>query len=683
MKKKSFKPYIILPVLLSCFCLFNPSIAQEEQSKGIDLSNMDKSVSPGQNFFQYVNGNWLKKSEIPSSEGGWGSFNEVTERNREIIKNILEETAKKSNPTKGSNEQIVGDLYASGMDSMAIEKAGINPIQMELDKIDAIQNNDELISTIARLHTYSIGPAFGFFVLADLKNSKMNAAYLWQGGLGLPDRSYYLEDTEQFKKYRVAYQNHIAKMLAMGGEKSGKAKKYAQNILALETRLAKASRTPVQNRDIPKLYNKKTSAELKQLASNINWVKYFEILGKTDIDEIIVGQPEFFEELNKTLKEVPIDTWIAYLKWNLLSSAAPYLSSEFATENFTFFSTVLRGIKEQRPRWKRIQQTVNSLVGEPLGAMYVEKAFPPEAKERMQEMIENLKEAFAVRIIELDWMSSETKVQALKKLNAIIYKIGYPDKWRDYSGLDIQRGDYAGNVMRANLFEHQFQMAKIGKPVDKTEWGMTPPTVNAYYNPTVNEIVFPAGILQPPFFDFTADDAVNYGAIGAVIGHELTHGFDDQGSQFDAEGNLSNWWTEEDLKKFKEKTKAIIEQYSNYTVLNNVKVNGELTVGENIADLGGVTIAFEALKRSWKKKGKPEPIDGFTPEQRFFIGFGQIWRSKYRDEVLLERIKTDPHSPGLYRSNGTLSNFPLFFEIFNVEEGTPMRLPKEKITVIW
>jgi putative endopeptidase len=671
---KHYLSHFILSILFSCSLL---------AQNGINPANMDKSVRPQDDFFRFVNGNWLKKNEIPASEVGWGSFAELQENNQNILKGILEEAAKRKDRPKGSNWQQVGDLYTSGMDTNAINQLGIKPIQSELETINQVKSTEDLLKAMARLQTISVPIAFGMFIRPDSKNSQMNAVYLSQGGTGLPDRSYYLENNERFEKIRQAYQTHISKMFELAGESADNAKKMADKIYKIEYRLAEAQRTRVDLRNPQKGYNKKSMDELNQMVFNIDWKKYFEYLGAKNVQEVIVGQPEFIAIVDRMLKDVSMDDWKSYLKWKVLTSHASFLSKEFEMENFKFYSMTLNGVKEMRPRWKRILQVVDGSLGQPLGQLYVEKTFPPQAKARMMEMIENIREAFAERMKKYDWMSDETKTQALRKLNAIIPKIGYPDKWRDFSSVDIKSNDYLGNILRIRQFNYQYNLAKIGQPVDKSEFGMTPPTVNAYYSPVQNEIAFPAGILQPPFFDFKADDAVNYGAIGAVIGHEITHGFDDQGSQYDAEGNLKMWWTKEDRAKFEALANRVVEQYNGYTVLDSVHVNGKLTLGENIADLGGVTLAYDALQRQYQKKGRPKNIGGFTPEQRFFIGFGQIWRAKYRNEAMLQRIKTDPHSPGEYRANGTLSNVPYFFEAFQVKEGDKMRLPKEKITVIW
>jgi len=472
-------------------------------------------------------------------------------------------------------------------------------------------------------------------------------------------------------------------MFVMTGTPQAQAELFAQKVLKMEKRLAEAQRTPVQNRDPQRRYNKMSIEQLNQLCFNIDWKKYLDYVGVKS-ESLIVSQPEFIGMADRMLTDYKIEDWKIFFRWKLINSASNSLSEDFEKANFDFYSTSLRGISEMRPRWKRIQGAVNGNLGEALGRLYVQKTFPPEAKKRMEEMIINIKEAMAERIKKLDWMGEATKEQALKKLAAIVYKIGYPDKWKDYTMLDIKANDYFGNQLQITTLETKRNWEKVGKAVDKTEWGMTPPTVNAYYSPTRNEIVFPAGILQAPFFNFKADDAVNYGGIGAVIGHEITHGFDDQGSQYDAEGNLKMWWTAEDRQKFEAKANMVVEQYNNYKVLDTVNVNGKLTLGENIADYGGLTIAYEALQRSFAKNGRPKKkIDGFTPEQRFFIGFAQVWKGIYRNEVLLERIKTDPHSPGEYRTNGALSNMPQFFEAFGVKEGDKMRRKITEIPAIW
>jgi putative endopeptidase len=665
-------------LLLSCTLLTWGAIAQ-----GIDVANMDKTVRPQEDFFRFVNGGWLKKTEIPGTESRWGAFNEIAERNRLNVKAILEEAQNKKGSTKGSGWQQIGDMYRAGMDAATINQLGISPIKPEWDAIDQIKTAEDIVSLIAKHQTMGIGSVFSFFVGADAKNSKFNAVQVGQGGTSLPDRSYYMEDNERFAKIRQEYVGHIAKMFEMVGESAESSQKTAQKILKMETRLAEAQRSRVDNRDPQRRYNKKTIEELNQMCFNIDWKKYFDYLGAKNVEFALVGAPEFLSMVDRMLKDVPVADWKVYFKWRVLNGAAGFLSENFEKENFRFYSTVLNGVKEMQPRWKKVQGLVDNFLGQPLGQIYVERHFPKEAKVRMDEMIANIREAFQERIKKYTWMSEETKQEALKKLSAITTKIGYPDKWRDFSSIDIRPNDLLGNIRRVQDFNFKYNLAKIGQPVDKNEWGMTPPTVNAYYSPLNNEIAFPAGILQPPFFDFKADDAVNYGGIGAVIGHEITHGFDDQGSQFDADGNLRMWWNKDDRMKFESNANIIVDQFNNYIVLDSVKVNGKLTLGENIADLGGLTIAYDALQRSYQKKGKPKKIAGYTGEQRFFMGWATVWRTKHRNEALLQLIKTDSHSPGEFRANGPLSNMPTFFEAFDVKEGDKMRRPTNRMVVIW
>lgn len=650
----------------------------------LDKSNFDESVNPADDFFNYVNGGWLANNEIPASEGAWGSFYELNEFNREVLKEILDASERERQKTeKGSDWQLVGDFYASGMDIAKRNELGYQPIQEELNKIDQIEDLGGIVETIARHQLYSISSLFYFYATTDAKNSGFNAAGLWNNGLSLPNRSYYLEDNDKFNEIRTKYKEHIARMFEMIGVDTEKAQKNAETVFKIEERLAIAHRTPVQNRDPQRRYNKLTMEDLNQMSFNMDWETFFEVLEIPQPEFVLVGQPEFFAMMDRALGDFSVDEWKAYFQWKLINNAANYLNEEIEQADFDFYSTTLRGVEEMRPVWKRVQSRTNSLLGNPLGKLYVEKAFPPEAKVRMEEMIENIRAALKDRIQQLDWMGEETKQEAMAKLEAINYKIGYPDVWDTYYTEDIRSDDYWGNRVRIIEFDNRKDWAKIGQPVDPNEWGMTPPTVNAYYSPTRNEIVFPAGILQPPFFEFEADDAINYGAIGAVIGHEITHGFDDSGSQYDAEGNLRMWWTEEDKAKFEEKANMVVELYDSFTVLDTLHVNGKLTLGENIADLAGVTIAFAALQKSFEQNGRPDNKDGFTPEQRFFIGFARVWRSKYRDEVLMERVKTDPHSPARYRVNGTLSNVPAFFEAFNIPEGSPMRRSANLLPNIW
>ncbi len=658
-------------------------LGQNAFSQGIYLKNFDKSVRPQDDFFKFVNGNWLKTNEIPASESNWGSFSELQEGNQDILRQILEDASKRKaqDKPKGSDLQLVSDFYTSGMNTTLINEKGIAPIKEEWDNINQIKTTEDIQKTIARHQTMSVGSIFGFYVGADSKNSKMNAVYISQGGTSLPDRSYYLEDNKKFAKTREEYKKHLKIMFELFGENAENAQKNADAVYKIENRIAETQRVRTDMRNPQKNYNKRSVEELQQMLFNLDMKKHFEYLGAKNVTEVIIGQPEYLAMADRMIKDFSIDHWKAYFKWKLMSATASSLTDKIEQENFRFFSTELNGVKEMKPRQKRIIQITDGALGQVLGKLYVEKTFPPQAKAKMMEMIDNIKEALAERIQGLDWMSEETKKQALIKLQAITPKIGYPDKWRDFSKVEIKSDDYVGNLMRLRKFGFEYNLAKIGQPVDKSEFGMTAPTVNAYYSPVNNEIAFPAGILQPPFFDFKADDAVNYGGIGAVIGHEITHGFDDQGSQYDAEGNLKMWWTKEDREKFEAKAQKIVEQYNEYKVLDSVAVNGKFTLGENIADLGGVTIAYQALQKHYKKVGKPKNKDGFTPEQRFFIGFAQVWRRKYRSESMIQRIKTDPHSPSEFRTNGTLSNLRIFHEAFGVKDGDKMK--KKEIISIW
>jgi len=663
--------FLILFALFSC-----------EKHRGIDLSNMDRTADPTQDFYRFVNGNWLDKTSIPESESRWGIFPELRDRNKEILHELLIELADSDHP-KGSNAQKVGDFYRTGMDSVQVEQNGLKPIQPYFDEIEAIRNFDDVLKVAATHQRLGAGSLFSIFTEADFKDSNINTVYAFQGGLGMPDRDYYLKEDERFKNYQNEYLKHLRKMFQLLGEDSVAATKAANTIMDIETHLAKASWTRVQIRDLQAWYNPRTFEEAKKETPNIDWKNHFELLGATELNQFIMAQPDFFNALNSMLTSVSINDWKTYLRWHLINFAAPYLSSEFVNQDFEFFQKVLRGTQELKPRWKRLSENTDAALGEALGQLYVEKYFPPEAKAKANQMVNDLRAAYRKRIEKLDWMSDKTKQNAFAKLEKLGQKIGYPDKWRDYSALEIKHDAYVLNVIRANQFEFDRNIKKIGKPVDKTEWGMTPPTVNAGYHPLNNDITFPAGILQPPLFDPEADDAVNYGAMGVIIGHEITHGFDDMGSLFDSDGNMTNWWTEEDKQQFEAKTKVIEEQFSNYTVLDSVKVNGKLTLGENIADLGGLAVAYDALQIAMERKGHPGDIDGFSPEQRFFISYGTAWRSKYRDDALLNLVKTDPHSPPHLRAIGPLSNMPQFFAAFDVQPGDPMRRPDSLIAKVW
>ncbi|MBL7720313.1 MAG: M13 family metallopeptidase [Flavipsychrobacter sp.] len=656
--------------------------APKEAIKLLDPANMDTTVSPGENFFLYANGAWLNNNEIPDEQVRWGSFEQLIQRNQETLRELLETTAAKKDAAKGSPEQKVGDLYRSAMDTVAIEKAGITPLNATLAQIDAIQDVPGLMKQIAALQTQGISVLFGMGIGPDDKNVTQMIAQFYQGGLGLPDRDYYTKADPSMVKLREAYKAYQVNLLKMMGEDDAAATKDAADLFKLETTLANASMTRVAMRDPYKLYNKFDLAGAGKATPGMDWKALFADLKIGKEDSLIIATPGFFKELGKQLTATPLDVWKKYLKFHIVSDMAPYLSSNFDKLHFSFYGTEATGQKAQKPRWKRMLGVVDGAVGELLGKMYVDKHFKPQAKERMMELVNNLQETYADRIKRLDWMSDSTKQKALTKLNTFMKKIGYPDKWRDYSKLEIVGNDFVKNIMATSAWEYEYTIAKLGRPVDKTEWQMTPPTVNAYYNPAFNEIVFPAGILQFPFFDQSADDAVNYGGIGAVIGHEMTHGFDDQGRQYDAEGNLKDWWGPEDAKKFEEKTNVVVKQYDAFTVLDTVHVNGQLTLGENLADLGGLAIAYEAFKKT--KQGKSnDKIDGFTPDQRFFLSWAQVWRSKSTDKEAQRRIVVDPHSPGEHRCNGPLSNMPEFYQAFGIKEGDKMWRPENERARVW
>ncbi len=682
------KSFILLALFLgAALTLRAESQPQEEQKPPpLDPRNMDTSVKPQDDFYLYANGGWLKSNPVPPDYSRWSSFDELSEKNLNALHKIAEKAAStKSSADTAPETQKVGDFYASGMDQKTIDAKRIAPLAEELRRIDAIKNRADLLKAIAHLHSVGVDALFRFGAGQDAKDSNREIAQAHQGGLGLPDRDYYLKTDEDSKKKRAAYVDHIKKMLTLLGEPARQAAEDAQKIMRLETSLARASRTRVELRDPQKNYNKMPQAELQKLTPDWNWADYFKEINLSDPGDINVGQPDFFKAANALFATTPIEDWKTYLRWHLIDDAAQELSDDFVNEDFNFNGRVLRGTKEIKPRWKRVVNATDHALGEALGKLYVAEYFPPEAKARALEMINNLKEALADRIKNLGWMDEPTKQEALKKLAAMNVKIGYPDKWRDYSALQIDRGPYVLNAMRAANFEVNRELKKIGKPVDRTEWEMTPPTVNAYYNPQMNEIVFPAGILQPPFFDPKADDAVNYGGMGAVIGHEMTHGFDDQGRQFDAAGNLRDWWTKHSAEEYDKRRKAVVEQYSQYEPLPGAHINGELTQGENIADIGGLKLAYAALQKALDKnpQARNQKIDGFTPEQRFFLGWAQVWRANQRDDDLRLRLVTDPHSPTHYRCNGPLANMPEFQRAFNIPDGSPMVRPPDKRVNIW
>jgi putative endopeptidase len=630
-----------------------------------DKAGMDTTVKPGDNFFLYASGSWLKKTEIPASQRGWGSFYTLYDDNQKNLHKILDEITSGNNEG-GSKEQKVADLYTSGMDTVAIEKLGYEPVKPLLAKISEVKDYKQLMQLSADGYKNGDGFLLGFYVSPDDKISTKNIAHFDQAGLGLPNRDYYFNTDSATVKIRTGYLKYIAKLLTLAGVDGKVADKKAADILKLETLIAKSHLTPTELRDPVKNYNKFTVTDLQKQLPDIDLKDIFKRMD-LNADTVLVGQPNYFKALDALLKSQPIDLWKDKATFTALNDAAPALSKSFRDAHFEFHGKLLSGQKQPQERWKTIVESVDGGLGELLGQLYVAKYFTADAKDRMLKLVNNLQSVYKSRIEKLDWMSPETKAKAIAKLDAFTKKIGYPDKWKNYDDVEINKGAYYSNLQSIARHNYKEMIKKAGKPVDKTEWGMTPPTVNAYYNPTFNEIVFPAGILQFPFFDKDADDAINYGAIGAVIGHEMTHGFDDQGRQYDKDGNLKDWWTPEDATKFKTRVQLMIEQYNKFTVLDNLHVNGSLTQGENLADIGGIAIAYEAFKNTPEGKGDKK-IDGFTPDQRFFLSFGQVWRIKTRDETMRMRISVDPHSPEMFRVNGPLSNTPAFYKAFKEAE---------------
>ncbi len=657
------------------------SFSTFSQTSGITVANIDKSIDPRDDFYQFANGTWLKTAKIPGNESAWGSFNEIIDRNYDNLKKILVECADDKTAKPGSNRQKIADFYRSGIDTLKLEKEGYTPIKSFLADIDKIATRADLFKTMGQLDKKGIGGIFNFFVYTDLKSSNENTQYFGQPGLGLPDKMFYTD--AKYEKIRAAYKQHLENIFLLIGEKAEDAKKAAETIFSLETQMAAVSMGRLELRNPEAQYNKFTKDEFFKKHSNLDFTVYLTHVGVTvPFTVAIVSQPLFFEKLNEIILTIPLADWKTYLKWGVIHESAPYLSPAFEKENFSFYGTVLQGTKEMKPRWKRALRTIDGNVGEALGQIFVEKYFNADAKKRVNTMVDNLFVSFKQRIQTREWMSAETKLKATEKLSKIMRKLGYPDKWKDYSTLAIKNDAYILNVFRSREFANKEMIEKIGKPVDKTKWGMTPPTVNAYYNPTNNEIVFPAGIMQPPFFDPKADDAFNYGVMGSVIGHELTHGFDDQGCKFDGDGNMNNWWTETDMKNFEQRTKMVKEQFDAYVAIDTLHVNGQLTLGENIADLGGLTMSYYAYKLSLGGK-KSTVMDGYTGEQRFFIGFAQVWKILMRPEALKQQIATNPHSPGNFRANGPTSNMPEFYEAFDVKENNKMFRKKEVRAEVW
>lgn len=649
---------------------------------GISKANMDFAVRPQDDFYQYINGTWLKNTAIPADKPGWNAFAALDDEVKPQLRGLIEDLAKTGSSVAGSKEQKVVDLYASYMDTATIDALGIKPLQTVLGKIEALQDKKDIPAMLAYMNRVGINNPVGFSVNQDDRNSTVNAVDLSQGGLGLPDRDYYLKDDDaKLKAVRDAYVVHIEKMLKMAGDNHAAAS--AVTVLQIETALAKVQWTKVELRDPVKGYNKIEVAHLNELTPGFDFGAFLKAVGvENKVSYTLVGQPSFFTGFAKVVQDMPLDAWKTYFKWHALSANASMLPTNFADENFAFFGTTLRGVPEQEVRWKRAVNLLDQDLGEAMGQFYAAKYFPPEDKAKMEKLVANLMVAYKQSIKKLDWMSPATKVQAQKKLGTMAIKIGYPEKWRDYSALKIVSNDLIGNSLRANEFETQYQIDQLGKPINRAQWGMTPQTVNAQYNPQLNDITFPAAILRPPFFNPKADDAVNYGGIGAVIGHEISHAFDDQGSQYDEKGNLRDWWTASDHKKFAAKTAALVKQYNAFSPLPGYFVNGELTLGENIADNSGLAIAMKAYKLSLHDQPS-STIDGFSGEQRVYIGWAQVWQSKMRDASALVRIKTDPHSPPEFRGNGTLQNQPEFYKAFDIKQGDKMYLAPQDRVIIW
>jgi predicted metalloendopeptidase len=652
-----------------------------EPISGIDIPNMDTSVRPQDDFFTYLNGSWIKTTDIPGEKSSWGTFAKLRDDTLSQLRGLIEKSAAEKAKT-GTEAQKVADLYASFMDEDKLNQQGIRPLTGELNRIRALKDKKGLPLLIAHLTQIGVSAPYGMYVRPDARESTKYAVYITQSGLGLPDRDYYLKkDDAKMANALAKYELHVGKILTLSGDHNGYAN--AKKIIALETALAEVQWSKVQNRDPVKRYNKMEIKQLSELAPGFDWGHALAASGVANkVNYVIVSQPSYLTGFNAVLEKTDLATWKTYFEWQLLREASPYLSKEFADANFDFYSTVLTGVTVQPPRWKQAVALVESNLGEALGKQYVAEYFPPERKERMDALVKNLLVAYKQSIDGLDWMSPATKLEAQAKLAKFTPKIGYPNKWRDYSALSIVKNDLVGNVLRGEYFQHQRMIAKLGKPIDRNEWSMTPQTINAYYNSTMNEIVFPAAILQPPFFDARADDAVNYGAIGSVIGHEIGHGFDDGGSQSDGDGNLRDWWTKEDRANFKAKADALVKQYNGYSPLPGYNVNGALTLGENIGDNSGMAIAYKAYKLSLAGKTAPV-IDGFTGDQRFFMGWGQLWRVKMREDQQILQVTTDPHSPGQFRVNGPVVNQPGFYEAFGVKPGDKLYVAPEQRISIW
>lgn len=669
---------IVLAGLAATTFMVGCQMPQEKGPNSLDFAAMDTAVAPGADFFQYANGTWLRENPVPETDSRWGSFNELQEENNKKIKALLTE-ASTGTFEKGSAMQHIGDFYKSFMDSVGRDEAGFAPVKPLLDKVDALTGLADVSAFITEFHQIGFGPLFGSSVYQDLKNNSAYTIYVGQAGYGLPDKDYYFKTDEKSVEVRAKYAEHVTRMFGLYGWEDAE---VGARILDIETKFSEKAKNRVEQRDINASYNKMAVSDLQKDCGLVDWNSYFTNIGLAGIDTVIVSNPAYMIALDAVSKEVGIDGIKDLLRWEIINGASSKLSGELVEANFDFYARYMRGTKEMKPFWKRAIQSMNYTMGESLGKAFVEKHFPEESKKKVSVMVDNLTAALKDRLSGLEWMSDSTKQNAFVKMESFTRKLGYPDTWKDLSSINISADSYFNNWMEVAKFNHQENIAKFGKPIDKTEWGMPAHIVNAYYNPVQNEIVFPAGIMQAPFFDPNIEDAVNYARMGAVIGHEMIHGFDDQGAQFDATGNFKKWWTESDYEMFQERTTKLEEQFSSYEALEGLNVNGKLTLGENIADLGGLTMAYYAFKKSLEGKTS-ENINGFTPEQRFFISFGQIWKCNYTDESLRQLVQTDPHSPTMFRVNGTLSNMPEFFEAFGIQEEETMRNSGEDLVTIW
>lgn len=670
-----------------CLSLFSGTASSAQNSAdasadhGFPLSNLDRSASPCTNFFQFAVGGWLTKNPIPAAYSSWGIESVMSNENEDTLHSILER-AKSANAPAGSSQQKIGDFYASCMNTTAIDAAGSKPLVPEFERIATIHDIAGLQAEVARLQDMGVGVLFRARSQQDDKDSTQVIAMINQGGLSLPDRDYYMKADAHYQQLREQYVQHVAKMFELVGDSQEKAAAEAKTVMFIEMKLAASSMARVEMRDPNAIYHKMSVTQLQSLMPDFSWTAYFHEIGAPPVTSLNVRQPKFFEALNETLKSTPLSDWKAYLRWHLLHSAASALSSKLVDENFAFFGKALTGAKELQPRWKRCVQSTDRQLGFALGQEYVKEKFPPQAKAAALKMVHNILDALHDDIQTLDWMSPATKQAALTKLSRVTIKVGYPDKWRDYSAFHVERASFVENVFRGDEYEVHRDLDKIGKPVDRSEWGMTPPEVNAYYNSSMNEIVFPAGILQPPYFDAKVDDAINYGGIGAAIGHEITHGFDDEGSQYDAEGNLKNWWTEEDRKQFTARAECVAKQFDSFIAVGDLHENGHLELGESIADLGGLIIAYNAFHKTAEANSNKK-IDGFTPDQRFFLSFAQSWEEQARPEVIRMRVSVDPHPLEIFRTNGPVSNIPAFAKAFGCHAGDPMARPSGEACRIW